>query len=303
MNAARDLDPTPLDDRDARAPYPDAERDDDEALQPVEPPPRLDDLSPEASGRIVRYIITSTLERGVAPNAVVALYADLAGEVDAVRYADRRFMLREVPPDWRDVENRVADLEQSARERGLDLAAAWRRATSVAVPGQDALEQLARLAGVTHRSSTSTPRSIFDDPEDLDELEADDGVDSQSEALADRLPDLFDLGLEAQSRIRRFAIEERLEHGLPPVELLDLYRGFEIGGDQRAQQYLDRVYVEREPPPDWLEIQSEAGRLVELAEARGRDAGRLFADLLRTSPQLEPMTALRLLLERLHQQL
>src|SRR5438105_13159595 len=115
-------------------------------LHAVEPP-TLEDLSPEASGRIMRCIVTNTLEHGVAPNAVVALYADLAGDELAVRYADRRFMLREVPPDWREVENRVVDLEDGARERGLDLAAAWRRATSVAMYGQDPLEQLARLAG------------------------------------------------------------------------------------------------------------------------------------------------------------
>src|SRR5438105_5953487 len=129
-------------------------------LHAVEPP-TLEDLSPEASGRIVRHIVTSTLEHGVAPNAVVALYADLAGEAAAVRYADRRFMLREVPADWRDVENRVVDLEASARERGLDLAAAWRRATGVAMPGQDALEQLARLAGVRNSTSGQKQRSIF----------------------------------------------------------------------------------------------------------------------------------------------
>src|SRR5579864_126723 len=135
MNGARDLDPTPIDQLENDPPG------------PVEPQPVLEDLSPEASGRIVRYIVTVTLERGVAPTAVVALYADLAGDDLAVRYADRRFMLREVPPDWREVENRVMDLEESARERGLDLAAAWRRASSVAMHGQDPLEQLARLAG------------------------------------------------------------------------------------------------------------------------------------------------------------
>jgi hypothetical protein len=36
-----------------------------------------------------------------------------------------------------------------------------------------------------------------------------------------------------------------------------------------------------------------------MAEARGRDAGRLFADLLRTSPSLESVAALQILLERL----
>jgi hypothetical protein len=297
MNAARDLDPSPLDDTFSS---PDV----DDTPTPVEPQPAMEDLSPEAAGLIMRYIVTSTLERGVAPTAVVALYADLAGEAAAVRYADRRFMLREVPPDWRDVENRVLDLEAGAHDRGLDLAAAWRRATSVAMHGQDVLEQLSRLAGVAGTGSGSgrTERSIFDDPEDLDELEADDAADSLYERLVDRLPELFDLATEAQTRIRRFAIEERLEHGLPPVELIDLYRGLELSGDQRAQQYLDRVYVDREPPPDWLEIQAEAGRLVEMAEARGRDAGRMFADLLRTSPELEPMSAMRLLMERLLKQ-
>jgi hypothetical protein len=294
MNGARDMDPIPLDqlhDSDPAAIDPPG---------PVEPEPRLDDLSPASTGRIVTYIVTSTLERGVAPNAVVALYADLAGDELAVRYADRRFILREVPPDWRDVEDRVVDLEASARERGLDLAAAWRRVTSIAMEGQDALEQLARLAGMPKGGAGQRERSIFDDPEDLDALEdLDDGVESAYERLFDREPDLFDLADEAQHRIRRFAIEERLEHGLPPVELLDLYRAFEVAGDQRAQQYLDRVYVEHQPPPEWIDIQSEAGRLVDMADARGRDAGRLFADLLRTSPALEPMTAMRLLIERL----
>src|SRR5690348_8564708 len=183
MNSARDLGPAPFDP--AVSPIEDT----DAAPIPVEPHPLLADLSPEASGRIVRYIVTSTLEHGVAPNAVVALYADLAGEDAAVRYADRRFMLREVPEDWRDVENRVVDLEASARDRGLDLAAAWRRATSVAMPKQDALEQLARLAGVRSGSRSSKARSIFDDPEDLDELE--DSLESTYERLSDRLPDLF----------------------------------------------------------------------------------------------------------------
>ena len=273
----------------------------DPPVYPIEPEPGLADLSPEATSRIVRYIVTSTLEHGVAPNAVVALYADLGGDEMAVRYADRRFILREMPLDWRDVENRVVDLESSARERGVDLAAAWRRATSVAMHGQDVLEQLARLAGVRN-SSPQRQRSIFDDPEDLDALEAEDAVDAFHGRMADRLPELFDLAADAQQRIRRFAIEERLERGLPPVELIDLYRGFEIAGDERAQQYLDRVYVEREPPAEWLDLQSEAGRLVDMAEARGRDAGRLFADLLRTSPALEPLVALRLLTERLLRQ-
>ncbi len=287
MNAKRDLDPRPLD-----------ELQPDDPLGPIVPQPNLDDLSAESSGRIVRYIVTSSLEHGVAPTAVVALYADLAGDELAVRYADRRFMLREIPADWRDIENRVADLEQTARERALDLAAAWRRATGVAMHGQDAIEQLTRLAGVRN-SATQQQRSIFDDPDDLDALEDVDALDAFHDRLADREPDMIDLDAEAQQRIRRFAIEERLERGLPPVELLDLYRHFDLAGDLRAQQYLDRVYVEQARPPDWLDLQSEAGRLIDMAEARGRDAGHLFADLLRTSPSLDPVAALQILVERL----
>jgi hypothetical protein len=289
MTSYHDIDPAP----------PDSTSTPDEVPPlPVDPQPTLDDLAPELSGRIVRYIVTSALEHGVAPNAVVALYADLDGDELAVRYADRRFILREVPPDWREVENRVADLEDSARDRGVDLVAAWRRATGVAMHGQDVLEQLARLAGVPNPGA-QRQRSIFDDPDDLDELEDESFLEALHARLADRDPDLYDLHTEAQVRIRRFAIEERLEHGLPPVELLDLYRGFELIGDDRARQYLDRVYVDREPPPDWLDLQSEAGRLIDMAEARGRDAGRLYADLLRASPGLEPVTALHLLQERL----
>lgn len=287
MDATPDIYPRPVEDLAGQDP-----------LAAVGPQPTLEDLSPDASGRLVRHIVTSTLERGVAPTAVVALYADLAGEEQAVRYADRRFVLREVPPDWREVENRVLDLEQGARERGMDLAAAWRRATSVALPGQAALEQLARLAGV--RQAPQRPqRSIFDDPDDLDEIEDADAEMLLRTRLADRVPDLIDLTDEAQQRIRRFAIEERLEHGLPAVELLELYRGFDVDSDERAQQYLDLVYVDRAPPSDWLDLQAEAGKLMGMAELRGQDAGRLFADLLRASPGLEPLVALRLLAERL----
>src|SRR5258708_16675027 len=156
-------------------------------------------------------------------------------------------MLREGPPDWREVENRVADLEMTARERGLDLAAAWRRATGVAMHGQDPLEQLTRLAGVRNPAA-QRQRSIFDDPEDLDALEDEDALDAFHDRLADREPDLIDLDAEAQQRIRRFAIEERLERGLPPVELLDLYRHPDLAADLRAPPYLDRLYGRPAPP-------------------------------------------------------
>jgi hypothetical protein len=286
MSTTRDFDTSPAD---------------EEAVASVGPQPELVDLRPEAAGRIVHFIVTSTLQRGLAPTAVVALYADLAGDEQAVRYADQRFILKQMPPDWREIENRTLELEDSARLRGLDLAAAWRRATGVAMRGEDALEQLARLAGVRptpaqHRSE----RSIFDDPDDLDELEneADYEIDLR-QRLEDYPPDLIDLTDSSQRRIRRYAIEERLEHGLPAVELLELYRNLELEDDRRAQQYLDRVFVDHAPPGDWLDLQDEAGRVLDAADLRGRDAGHMYADLLRSSPGMEPVTALRLILERL----
>src|SRR5262249_57748238 len=121
--AGRKMEPIPVDDRTTH-----------QELASVPPQPTLDDLSPEASGRIVRYIVTSALEHGVAPTAVIALYADLTGDELAVRYADRRFMLREVPPDWREGGKRGAGPATSAHQRGLGPAAARRRPAPRAPP-------------------------------------------------------------------------------------------------------------------------------------------------------------------------
>jgi hypothetical protein len=57
--------------------------------------------------------------------------------------------------------------------------------------------------------------------------------------------------------------------------------------------------VERQPPPDWLELQAEAQRILDLADSRGRDAGRVYADILRASPGIDPLAALRATAERL----
>src|SRR5919202_5293592 len=129
-------------------------------LAAAEPLPTLADLDDESRGRILHFIVTCTLDRGAVPTAVIALYADLGGDERAVQYADQHFVLREVQGDWRSVEDRVLDLEDAARQRGLDLAAAWRRAQHVAMRSEDPLEQLARLAGTASQRSRPE-RSIF----------------------------------------------------------------------------------------------------------------------------------------------
>lgn len=259
--------------------------------------PELEDLAADARGRIVQFIVTATLGGGVAPVAIAALYADLAGDEPAIRYVDQRFTLKRIPSDWREVEDRVLDLDEAARRRGVDLAAAWRRATSVAVPSDDPLEQLARLAGIPSNLRSSN-RSIFDDPEDLDEDE-DEPELARRVAMVDRLPDMVDLEVGAVASIRKYGIEEQLEYGLAPYELIELYRGLAVNDDERARQYLDRIFVEKQPPLDWLELQEEAQKVRGFAESRGRDAGRLYAEVRGVSPGIDPLVALQLVVERL----
>lgn len=260
--------------------------------------PVLADLGAESRSRILHFIVTSTLDRGVAPTAVIALYADLAGDERAVQYADQHFVLREVQPDWRDAEDRVLDMEVTARRRGLDLSAAWRRAQDVAMRREDPLEQLARLAG-TPTQQARVERSIFDDPEDLDELEAEDAAATLHTVLVGGEPHLLDLDVDAQTRIRRYVIDEALEHGLPAIETQEMYRLFEVNGDERAIQYLDRVFVAHDLPGEWMDLQSLARRVAGAAEMSGKDAGRLFADLMRASPGMDPVVGLERLAEKL----
>jgi hypothetical protein len=243
---------------------------------------------------VTHFIVTTTLTAGAPPVEVAALYADLAGDEHAVRYADERFMHRQVPPGWRDVEDRVIVLEEAARTRGVDLAGTWQGATDATLETTDPLGYLARLAGVPADVERRTQRSIFDDPDDLDSLEERE-LDEQDEGrqpLADREPNLMDLETEAQSQIRRFAIEERLEGGLPPYELLELYRHLEVAEDERARQYLDRVFVQREPPADWLDLQARARQVLEEGAARGKDAARIYASVMGSYSGIDPLAAL-----------
>lgn len=259
------------------------------------PPPTLADLSEAARARLIHFIVTTTLAAGAPPVEVAALYADLAGDEQAVRYADERFMHRQVPPGWHDVQDRVVILEEAARTRGVDLAGSWLGATDAALGTTDPLGYLARLAGLPADVERRAQRSIFDDPDDLDNLDnlAESDLDDEARLpLLDREPDLVDIEAHAQSQIRRFAIEERLEGGLPPFELLELYRQLEIAEDDRARQYLDRIFVQRDPPPDWLNLQARARRAVEEAAARGKDAARIYASVMRSFSGMDPLVAL-----------
>lgn len=261
--------------------------------------PALDDLAPRSRRLVRRFIVDATLAGGASAALVAALYADLADDPLALRYIDARFVHGWVPPGWRQVEDQVAEMEEAARQRAIDLAVAWRWAAATADDEEDPLDALARLAGAW--AARKAPRSIFDDPEDLDDHDLVGEADFVSAFPPDRPLRLHDLHPDAQERLRLFAVEERLERGLPPVELMELYRHFETVGDARARQYLDRIYVEREPPDDWRALQRQADEALALAELRGRDAGRLFAELRRQYVGLDALSLLRLLSERLQQ--
>ncbi len=267
----------------------------------AEPELRLGDLSPRSRNRVRRFIIYSVLSGGATGEAVAGLYADLADDPRATRYLDSRFLLRRVPPEWRQFEDEVLDLTEAAHQRGLDLAATWRRVQEIAKdqPDEDPMDALARLAGA--EINRRPVRSIFDDPEDLDSY--DDEEDNESRAYAPfapgHVPSLYDLAPPSQERIRLYIIEERLEHGLPPAELMELYRYLDTEGDERARQYLDRVFVEGDVPLEWQGIQLQADEVAELAARRGKEAGRLFAEARRRSSALSALELLQLLRDEL----
>jgi len=274
---------------------------DEGALDDAPAPTQLE-LDSYSRNRVRRFIIQSALFGGATGEMVAGLYADLAGDDRAGRYLDARFLLRQMPPDWRQVEDTVLDLAEDARRRGVDLAAAWRRAGEVATeqPDEDPLDALARLAGI--EVGRRPVRSIFDDPDDLDE-EADalgaDAPDPRAPLPPDRPPSLHDLSPTAQEAIQRFVIEERLERGLAPVALMELYRALALDGDERARQYLDRVYVEGDLPPEWRELQVEAEQVFELAARRGKEAGVLYAALHRRGGGLSALDLLHRLRDEL----
>jgi hypothetical protein len=257
--------------------------------------PELADLSDDARCHVMSFIIRSALGGGSAPSAVMELYGELGDDPQAIRYLDRRFVMHELPSDWRDIDERVVELDHVAHSRGVDLAALWRRAGQVTVQVSDPLEQLERLAG-SAGVRIQAPRSIFDDPEDLDE-EIDESALYQP--MSGALPDIVDLAVDAQARIRQYAIEERLERGLAPIELLELYRHFEDVEDERARQYLDRVFVHNDPPFDWVDLQDRAQAVAAEAEMRGLDAGKLFATVVGTGVAEDPLLSLEMVRERL----
>ena len=236
---------------------------------------RLADLSEAASDRIRRFVADSTVKGGASPADVADLYtaAEIVGDARATAYLDGRYVHGELPSDWRELQD--------------DLTAVHRDAPR----GTSGEGLLARLD--QDRRSAQTPRSIFDDPEDLDE-----DVDETAARMSDRDPRLADLSQEARRSIERHLVAEVLGYGVAPIRTMELRDTLDAAGDERALQYLDLPFERGERPPDWDELRDRALRLRARLERRGWDSAELFAQVEAAHRGLEARELLAVLEER-----
>ncbi len=136
----------------------------------------------------------------------------------------------------------------------------------------------------------SAARSIFDDPELLDE-----DVDERAARTVDRQPSLADLTDEGRQAIERHLVAEALCYGVAPAQTMRLREQLSAAGDERSLQYLDIPFELGQRPPDWDELRDRALRLRARLEALGRDSADLFARTEAAHPELDARELLTLL--------
>jgi hypothetical protein len=232
----------------------------------------MSDLSDPAVERIRRFLAASTVKGGASPADVADLYMapEIVADHGATKYLDRRFVQGEMPADWRHLQD--------------DLTAAHFEAP-VGTTGEGLLAQ-----ADARQTTEDRPRSIFDDPDDLEEDRAD-----TSARLVGREPALADLGEEGRRAIERHVVAEVLNYGLPPVAEMQLRDMLDATGDERSIQYLDLPFEHGERPEDWDELRDRAIRLRAALEARGQDAADLLAKIESSRPDLDARGLLTLL--------
>jgi hypothetical protein len=232
----------------------------------------MSDLSDPAVERIRRFLAASTVKGGASPADVADLYTapEIVADHGATKYLDRRFVQGEMPPDWRHLQDNLtaAHFEAPVGTTGADL-----------------------LAQADARQTTADrPRSIFDDPDDLEDDQPDTGA-----RLVDRDPTLADLGEEGRRAVERHVVADVLNYGLPPIAEMHLRDTLDATGDERSIQYLDLPFEHGERPEDWDELRDRALRLRAALEARGRDAADLLAKTESSRPDLDARGLLTLL--------
>ena len=237
--------------------------------------PRLSDLTAAASSRIRRFVADSTVKGGASPADVADLYtaAEIVGDDQATAYLDGRYVHGELPSDWRDLQD--------------DLTAAYREAPR-GLSGEALLARLER-----GQSPVQAPRSIFDDPDDLEDEPEDAGA-----RMHERDPWLSDLTAEGRRSIERHVVAEVLGYGTPPVRMMQLRDTLGAAGDERALQYLDLPFERGDRPADWEDLRDRALRLRARMERCGWDSTELFSRAEVAHPELDARELLALLEER-----
>ncbi|MFN8522420.1 MAG: hypothetical protein U0821_04865 [Chloroflexota bacterium] len=232
----------------------------------------LERLAPEAAQLIREFMAVSIVKGGASPADIVALYTEPAIVADgaATRYLDRRFVHGEMPDDWRELNDAL----------GLAFMAA--------PPGVTAADLLVRVQRA--RDQAERPRSIFDDPEELDEADED-----RLAALPAGLPALRDLSDDGRRAIERYILADVFCYGVTPYRSMQLREWLDSGGDQRAIQFLDIQHAIGELPPDWQTLRDRALQLRVRLEQRGTDPAAQFARLESSDSMLDAEALLRLL--------
>jgi hypothetical protein len=233
----------------------------------------LDDLAPEAVQRVRLFLAERAVKGGSSPADIADLYTspEIVGDAVATRYLDRQFVHRDVPADWRSLQDRIA----SALNR--------------LPPGATAIEVLAGLDAADFFAKRE--RSIFDDP------------DADADDLAGRIPDrdprLEDLTREARGAVERLIVQEALANGIAPIRYMELRDALDATGDERGIQYLDLPFERGERPADWDALRQQAGHIRQRMDGRGQDPLDLWQELESQFPELDTTQLLHLMEQRL----
>ena len=228
--------------------------------------PDLRDVSPAAAARIRRFVSESTIRGGSPPSDVADLYLaqEVVADPLATEYLDRRFVHGEMPTDWRSLQDTLTEAH-FASPPYITAEALLARADQAA-------------------ASDRRPRSIFDDPDDLDEYA--DGDDDRATRLEERDPTLGDLTDDGRRSIERMVIADVLCYGIAPYRMMELRERLRAAGDDRSLQYLDLPFELGDRPPDWDRLRDEALMMRASLERRGIDPADQFSRADGMHPEL-----------------
>lgn len=189
---------------------------------------------------IIRYLIRARSGES-RPVDIQTLYDAVGDNAGAIAWLDRRFVDRELPPGWRDLENEIDELAFEAAGAGVQLE-------RVSAELLDTSDPIGRLRGLIHLGQRRHAPSTEPLP-------------------PDRQPSLDDLIDTSRRRIELFAVEEGFHYGLPPIETSQLYD--DVEADPRAIQYVNRRFAEGSEPNDWSDLRSEARSIADAYERLG----------------------------------